>query len=156
MQSTLASASPMPETPEQLHARVVSALQMPPVQKWDSFPFDGEMRPRPLRPPVEREAPREGEGAVDCNACTWPDERYIWTNETWRLLPIGPTDAELAALPAVDGAWAKIFVAAHTGELEQARALLTPLLEAEPRWAYLVRTLGARGFLPHADELLAS
>ena len=70
--------------------------------------------------------------------------------------PPGPTDAELAALPAVDGAWAKIFVAAHTGELEQARALLTPLLEAEPRWAYLVRTLGARGFLPHADELLAS
>jgi diadenosine tetraphosphate (Ap4A) HIT family hydrolase len=98
MQSTLASASPMPETPEQLHARVVSALQMPPVQKWDSFPFDGEMRPRPLRPPVEREAPREGEGAVDCNACTWPDERYIWTDETWRLLPIGPTGLPLVLI----------------------------------------------------------
>ena len=59
---------------------------MPPVETWDSFPFDGEMRPRQLRPPVEREEPRYGEGGVDCHACAAPDERYIWTSERWRLL----------------------------------------------------------------------
>ena len=52
----------MAETPEQLWARVAGSLRMPPVEEWETFPFDGDMRPRPLAPPVEREAPRRGEG----------------------------------------------------------------------------------------------
>ena len=36
----------------------------------------------------------------------------------------------------------------------EARELLQPLLEAEPRWADFVRTLADRGLLPHAAELL--
>ena len=43
---------------------------MPPVETWDTFPFDGELRPRALQPPVEREEPRRGEGGVDCWRCT--------------------------------------------------------------------------------------
>jgi diadenosine tetraphosphate (Ap4A) HIT family hydrolase len=76
----------VPETPEQLWERAKDALRMPPVEEWDTFPFDGEMRPRPLQPPVEREQPRFGEGGgADCRACTRGDDTYVWTNERWRL-----------------------------------------------------------------------
>jgi diadenosine tetraphosphate (Ap4A) HIT family hydrolase len=75
----------MPETPEELHARVSAGLRMPPVETWETFPFDGEMRPRPLATPVEREAPRAGEGGAGCHACVAPDEEYLWTDERWRL-----------------------------------------------------------------------
>lgn len=77
----------MPETPEEFHARVAGDLQMPPVETWETFPFDGEMRPRALQPPVEAEEPRRGEGGVDCSECARPDEEFIWTNDRWRLLP---------------------------------------------------------------------
>jgi diadenosine tetraphosphate (Ap4A) HIT family hydrolase len=75
----------MPETPEELWARVRDALAMPAVEDWDSFPFEGELRPRPLRAPVERERPRAGEGGVDCERCSAADEEYLWTSERWRL-----------------------------------------------------------------------
>jgi diadenosine tetraphosphate (Ap4A) HIT family hydrolase len=81
----------VPETPEQLYERVKDALRMPPVEEWETFPFDGEMTPRALRPPVEQEAPRQGEGGVDCRRCQAPDDEYIWTTDRWRLLPLGPT-----------------------------------------------------------------
>ena len=75
----------MPETPEELYTRAKDALRMPPVQDWETFPFDGEMRPRALRPPEERERPRFGEGGVDCHRCATPDDEYLWVNERWRL-----------------------------------------------------------------------
>jgi diadenosine tetraphosphate (Ap4A) HIT family hydrolase len=77
----------MPETPEQFHARVADDLRMPAVETWETFPFDGDMRPRTFQPPVEVEEPRRGEGGVDCRECARPDEEFIWTNERWRLLP---------------------------------------------------------------------
>ncbi|HKV88345.1 MAG TPA: hypothetical protein VJT78_10145, partial [Candidatus Dormibacteraeota bacterium] len=64
----------MPETPEELYARTAGALRMPPVETWDTFPFDGEMHPRALRPPVDAEPTRDGHGGVDCRACAAPDE----------------------------------------------------------------------------------
>jgi hypothetical protein len=73
----------MPETPEQLYARVAESLRMPPVEEWDSFPFDGDMRPRVLRAPVEREQPRAGQGGVDCPRCEAADGEYQWT--AWKL-----------------------------------------------------------------------
>ncbi|MBD0348755.1 MAG: hypothetical protein ICV59_06350 [Thermoleophilia bacterium] len=88
----------MPETPEQLWRRAAGDLRMPPVHEWETFPFDGDMRPRPLREPVMREGPRHGEGGVDCRRCTAPDEEYLWTNERWRLYVIGPTGLPLVAL----------------------------------------------------------
>ena len=76
---------PMPETPEELYARAAGGLRMPPVQDWETFPFEGEMRPRALQPPVAEEQPRHGAGGVDCSAA-WPhDDDYLWTNEHWRL-----------------------------------------------------------------------
>ena len=80
----------MPETPDALHARVAASLRMPPVEEWDSFPFDGQMRPRALRVP-EDEPPRHGEGGVDCGRCRAEDGGYFWTRERWRARALGPT-----------------------------------------------------------------
>jgi uncharacterized Ntn-hydrolase superfamily protein len=68
--------------------------------------------------------------------------------------PPGPSAEDLDALPELDRQWAAIFAATATGELEQARHLLAPLLDAEPRWAEFVRSLAERELLPNAAELL--
>ena len=81
----------MPETPEELYERVKDSLRMPPVEEWDTFPFDGELRPRACSPPVEKEKPRFGEGGVDCRRCQASDDDYIWTSERWRVMGLGPT-----------------------------------------------------------------
>lgn len=75
----------MPETPEQLWERARDELRMPPVEEWDTFPFDGELRPRALRSPEQVDTPRHGEGGVDCHACAAEDDAYLWTNAGWRL-----------------------------------------------------------------------
>jgi diadenosine tetraphosphate (Ap4A) HIT family hydrolase len=89
----------VPETPEQLHARAAGSLRMPPVEDWETFPFDGEMRPRPLLPPVAREAPRHGARGVDCHACAAADDAYLWTSARWRLwAPDHPTGLPVIVL----------------------------------------------------------
>lgn len=75
----------MPETPEQLYERAAANLQMPAVEEWDTFPFDGEMRPRALQPPVEAETARHGESGVNCRTCAASDDEYLWVNDNWRL-----------------------------------------------------------------------
>ena len=79
----------MPETPEELYERVAKALVMPPVEEWETFPFDGEMRPRVLQPPVEAETPRFGTDGIDCDACETADDAYLWVSERWRLRSLG-------------------------------------------------------------------
>ncbi len=79
-----------------MYERAADSLRMPPVEEWETFPFDGELRPRALLPPVEREEPRRGAGAVDCERCAAADDEYIWTNERWRLHGLEP-----AGLPVV-------------------------------------------------------
>lgn len=81
----------MPETPEEFYQRVSGSLRVPTVQEWDTFPFEGDIRPRALEPPVESEPPRRGEGGFDCPSCAAGDDEYIWTNERWRLLPLPQT-----------------------------------------------------------------
>jgi diadenosine tetraphosphate (Ap4A) HIT family hydrolase len=76
----------MPETPEQLYERAVAGLRIPPVEEWETFPFEGQMRPRSLRPPADSDPPRSGSGGVDCKSCAAPDEDYLWANDTWRVL----------------------------------------------------------------------
>jgi diadenosine tetraphosphate (Ap4A) HIT family hydrolase len=61
------------------------------MQEWDTFPFEGNIRPRALEPPVESEPPRVGERGVDCPSCVAGDDEYIWTDERWRLLPLPQT-----------------------------------------------------------------
>jgi diadenosine tetraphosphate (Ap4A) HIT family hydrolase len=89
----------VPETAEELYARVAHALRMPPVEEWDTFPFDGEMTPRALRPPVDREEPRHGDAGVDCRRCQATDDEYIWTTERWRLYALDhPTGLPVVVL----------------------------------------------------------
>jgi diadenosine tetraphosphate (Ap4A) HIT family hydrolase len=84
----------VPETPEDIYRRAQAAagpdgrLTLPPVHEWGTFPFDGEIRVRPLEPPVEAERPRHGEGGVDCGRCERGDEAAIWRDERWRVVPV--------------------------------------------------------------------
>lgn len=75
----------MPETPEQLYARVANALRVPPVETWDTYPFEGPASVRALRPPSDTDPARHGAQGIDCRSCTAPDDDYVWTNERWRL-----------------------------------------------------------------------
>ena len=79
----------MPETPEELHARAAGALRTPPVGEWDTWPFEGEVRPKSLEPLTPEPAIR-GQGGVDCPACTKPDSDYLWASERWRVMPLEP------------------------------------------------------------------
>jgi hypothetical protein len=85
---------PVPETPEELYRRAQAAagedgrLPMPPVHEWETFPFEGDLRVRPLEPPVTEERPRLGEGGVDCRRCARGDEQAIWHDDAWRVVPL--------------------------------------------------------------------
>jgi diadenosine tetraphosphate (Ap4A) HIT family hydrolase len=79
----------VPETPEELHARAAGALRTPPVAEWDTWPFEGEVRPKPLEP-LTPEPAIHGQGGVDCRACTKPDSDYLWASERWRVLALEP------------------------------------------------------------------
>ena len=86
----------MPETPEEFHRRVASGLRVPPVGEWDSWPFEGELRVRELRPPRAR-AGHHGRGR----------RRLPGLHEARRRLPLdrralaAAVDAEPTGLPVV-------------------------------------------------------
>jgi diadenosine tetraphosphate (Ap4A) HIT family hydrolase len=113
----------VPETPDQLYERARDALSRPPLEEWETFPFEGEMRVRTLLPPVDREPPRVGEDGVDCPRCARPDDAYLWTHEHWRLVSL----PKPSGLPVV----VLLETRAHCdiGELPEERAAeLRPLL----------------------------
>lgn len=58
---------------------------LPDFTRWPSFPFEGDMRVKPLTPPVTAEPPRSGEDPASCIACNTPDDAYIWVSERWRV-----------------------------------------------------------------------
>ncbi|SNY58782.1 hypothetical protein [Paractinoplanes atraurantiacus] len=62
-----------------------NTVPLPGFTRWPSFPFEGDMRVKPLAAPVEVEPPRAGEDAADCVACNTPDDAYIWVSERWRV-----------------------------------------------------------------------
>jgi diadenosine tetraphosphate (Ap4A) HIT family hydrolase len=74
----------MPETPEELHARAAAALRTPPVEEWDTWPFEGAVRPKPLEP-LTPEPEISGRGGIGCRACAKADTEYLWASERWRL-----------------------------------------------------------------------
>jgi diadenosine tetraphosphate (Ap4A) HIT family hydrolase len=89
----------VPETPEQFVERARGALRTPPVEEWETWPFEGAVRPRELAPPEAEERPRNGAGGVDCRRCATPDEEYLWTTERWRLWAFGqPTGLPVVVL----------------------------------------------------------
>jgi hypothetical protein len=86
----------MPESPEEIHARVVAAvgeggrLPMPPVHEWEIFPWelvDGELLPKVVQPPYAgRERPRAGAEGVDCFNCAGDGQaNRVWENRRWKL-----------------------------------------------------------------------
>lgn len=87
----------MPESPQEFHARVAGSLRTPPVQEWDSWPFEGPVQPKALDP-LTPEPAIQGQGGVDCRACAKPDAEYLWTSERWRL---GAPQAGASGLPVV-------------------------------------------------------
>jgi diadenosine tetraphosphate (Ap4A) HIT family hydrolase len=83
----------MPETADELYARALAAadaegrLATPPLADWETFPFEGDIRVRPLRPPAD-EPPRLGEDASDCWRCRLRGEDAIWSDERWVVTPL--------------------------------------------------------------------
>jgi hypothetical protein len=95
----------MAESAEQVHARVSAVagedgrVPLPSVVAWDVFPWeivDGALAAKPLAAPAPEE-PREGEGGVDCAACTDAPRGVIWANDRWRLRHL----SERSGLPLV-------------------------------------------------------
>lgn len=85
----------MPETPEHLYERAVGALRTPSYAKSATFPFEGEMHPRALQPPLPETPRRPGEGGVDCRTCGALDDQYVWTDARWRLRALNPSGVPL-------------------------------------------------------------
>ena len=92
----------MGESAEELYARALDAadadgrLPMPPVGDWETFPFEGEIRVRPLLPPAD-EPPRLGDDPADCWRCRLGDEDVIWSDDRWLLAPL----SQPSGLPVV-------------------------------------------------------
>ena len=78
------------------------------------------------------------------------DEGYVAIRQADRRAEA----ARAAGLAELDVRLAEVSDAADAGDVEHARELLAPLLAEEPRWADYVRTLGGRGLIPHADQLV--
>ena len=83
----------MPESAEELYRRALAAadadgrLPIPPLEEWETFPFEGEIRTRPLRPPAD-DPPRQGEGGIDCWRCAQGDSDAIWSDDHWLVAPL--------------------------------------------------------------------
>ena len=81
------------ESAEELYRRALAGadedgrLPIPPLDEWETFPFEGEIRTRPLRPPAD-DPPRQGEGGIDCLRCAKGDEDAIWSDEHWLVAPL--------------------------------------------------------------------
>ena len=87
----------VPESPEQFWERTNGALRVPPVDEWDTWPFDGALAVRPLESPVEAEDAATRRGRRRLLALRHGDETALWSNENWCVTPLGrPT-----GLPAV-------------------------------------------------------
>ncbi|HEX6075346.1 MAG TPA: hypothetical protein VFZ32_08800 [Micromonosporaceae bacterium] len=70
---------------------------MPDFVGWQTFPFVGEFRVKPVEPPTEEEPPRQGERGANCAKCEAPDSEYIWVDERWRVRAL----SRPSGLPAV-------------------------------------------------------
>lgn len=93
----------MPETSQQWFDRVSHQIESVGHRatdwgQWSSWPFEGELRPKPLQPPAE-EPPRRGLGGVDCFICdklAAGDRTYVFWEDEHAFLGV---PAEPRALP---------------------------------------------------------
>lgn len=64
--------------------------ELPFFASWPSFPFEGDIRVKPIAPLDEIDPVRSGEpGGPPCTACPAPDEGYIWVSDNWRVKGFG-------------------------------------------------------------------
>ncbi len=90
----MAEGGDVAETPEELYERALAAadaegrLPIPPLADWDTFPFEGDLRTRPLLPPVAAERPRLGEDGTGCWRCDRDDSDALWSDERWLVTPM--------------------------------------------------------------------
>jgi diadenosine tetraphosphate (Ap4A) HIT family hydrolase len=93
----------MVESAEVIHQRARQAadgegrLPMPPVADWDTFPFDGDLRVRPLALPTTTEHQRRGEDPARCWRCRQGTSDAIWSDQHWLVAPL----AKPSGLPVV-------------------------------------------------------
>jgi hypothetical protein len=127
----------VPETPEEFWARTHDALRTPPVDEWETWPFDGELTPRTLEPPVAREAPRHGESGVDCPRCKRDVDGALWYDDNWVVGPLGTTPG----LPMVCVLWTRAHYDFHTLPAKL-QAELGPLLIRVQQAVFAVGEIG--------------
>ena len=72
-------------------------LPLPAYTGWPTFPYEGDLRVRPVADVVLPEPPRHGAGGLDCQACSRDDDTYVWTDEHWRV----SSTQEPSGLPVV-------------------------------------------------------
>jgi len=58
---------------------------LPDFVSWPSFPFEGDLKVKPLGAAVDTEPERQGEEGSGCVACAAKDDEYIWVSERWRV-----------------------------------------------------------------------
>ncbi len=92
----------MGEPAEELYRRALVAadpegrLPLPPLDEWETFPFEGELRTRALLPPAD-ESPRHGAGGSECWRCAQGDADAIWSDDHWVVAPL----ARPSGLPVI-------------------------------------------------------
>src|SRR4051812_28442195 len=72
------------------HAGPDGRLPTPDLAANEIFPFEGQIRVRPLDEPVIPEPARMGDGGEGCRVCAAPDEAYFWAEGRWRLRTAEP------------------------------------------------------------------
>jgi hypothetical protein len=86
------------------HARLPygQRVSAEPVLDGPFFPFEGDIRVRPLDEPIVPEPPRRGEpGGPPCPHCAEPEKFLVWQDDNWRLCAgFEPTGLPMVALLA--------------------------------------------------------
>ena len=152
-------------------------LPLPDYTGWPTFPYEGELRVKPVADPVLPEPPRHGAGGVGCTACERPDDTYVWSDAHWRV----SSTEQPSGLPLVLLLEPRVHADLHDLPAELVAELGTMLWRVEAaltglggvgrvqvarygdgaehlHWWFLVRPLGlvqARGsFLTDWDDIL--
>ncbi len=65
---------------------VPETMPLPDFVSYSIFPFEGDLRVRPLADPLPKDWARPGEpGGAPCGTCETGDESYIWVDDHWRV-----------------------------------------------------------------------
>lgn len=64
-------------------------LAVPEMVSWPIFPFEGDMRVRPILPRHSEERIRNGDpGGDPCHRCHGESKDPVWQNDRWAVMPI--------------------------------------------------------------------